>query len=309
MKTAGIVIALIAMMLFAYGCGEQKSADSGKEPAGDTAGADDAAEAATGGETEPETGGGTEPATGGETEPETGGGTEPATGGGTEPATGGETEAGGEETPDTGGGEERPDTGEGTEPAGIETVKYEFEKGGMVLTIPKDWKVSIKEDAEENLLTADIKPSDGSLGSMEMNVSILATGEATLEQFVAEVIKELKKEYPDLKPKKDELTVGAMQAVKINGEFKEDGVKYKGAAVLMVKDGFGYIVLYGIPIEDFAKYEKIHKTLYETLEITKAPQLPGVQPGGREERAEDDRGNDNRGEENGGDDGWEDEDN
>ena len=60
MKTASIVIALIAMMLFVYGCGEQKSTDSGEGPAGDTAGADNGVEPETGGETEPETGGGTE---------------------------------------------------------------------------------------------------------------------------------------------------------------------------------------------------------------------------------------------------------
>ena len=96
------------------------------------------------------------------------------------------------------------------------------------------------------------------------------------------MIKELKKQYPDLEPEKEELTVGAIQAIKINGEFKEDGVKYKGTVVLLVKDGFGYTVLYGIPVEEFDKCVNIHKTLYETLEIKKAPQLPGGGEGGDE---------------------------
>lgn len=256
MKKVSIVFALIAMMLFVYGCGKEDSSPKGNGTPGGT----ESREGDTGRDEE---------------QPENGGG---------------------EETPDTGDGEETPDTGDDAEPAGTETMKYEFEKGGMVLTIPKDWKVSIEEDAEENLLTASIEPSDGSLGSMEMNVSILATGEVTLEQFVTEVIKELKKQYPDLEPEKEELTVGAIQAIKINGEFKEDGVKYKGTVVLLVKDGFGYTVLYGIPVEEFDKCVNIHKTLYETLEIEKAPQLPGA--GGGE------NGGDEGGDEGGNDEGW-----
>ncbi len=256
MKKVSIVFALIAMMLFVYGCGKEDSSPKGKETPGGTEGREgdtgrDEAQPDTGGEETPDTGDGEE-------RPDTGDG---------------------EETPDTGDGEETPDTGGDVEPAATETMKYEFEKGGMVLTIPKDWEVSIEEDAEENLLTANIRPSDGSLGLMEMNVSILATGEVTLEQFVAEVIKELGKQYPDLEPEKEELAVGAIQAIKINGEFKEDGVEYKGTVVLLVKDGFGYTVLYGIPVEEFDKCVNIHKTLYETLEITKAPQLPGADEG------------------------------
>ena len=222
MKKVSIVFALIAMMLFVYGCGKEDSSPKGNGTPGGT----ESREGDTGRDEE-------QPENGGEEQPDTGGG---------------------EETPDTGDGEETPDAGGDVTPTdtGLAMTTYKYARAYIEIKCPKGWKKAPSE--QDGVVQTMFTPGDDKYGPAEILIAVMSAGGMDYEKFARHLKDQMLRGVEDADFEDRKTKMCGLDAIRSEGTFTLDGKEKKGVTLIIVKDDFGYMIRY---INSPGKYDML----------------------------------------------------